>query len=227
MSSFLPFIFIIMVLGVIVLMYFSSRKVLVRRKLKRSPLVHIKEFKDQEVATIQGKVQYAKRPLIAPLSGRPCAHFRIIVEKKVKSKNHSTSQQSSWQKIIEDEQSSPFLILQDGYAAILDHQSRLSYLVEDRKYSSGFLNDASKKLENYLKSHGHRSENLLGFNKTLRYKEGVLEEGEHVAARGIGKWVASSELSLAIDAEKVLLLVAPEDDSLYLSDDPNLIPDPG
>ncbi len=217
MNIFIIFIFAI-VIGSIIYGYYFSRKGVVRRKLNKVPLITIANFKDDQVAKVCGIAKFVKAPLVAPLSGRACTHYRIVVEER-----RSSGKSSSWHTIIESEQSSNFLIKDGSHYALLDRKNRKSYLVPDAKYNSGFLNDPTPELESFLNMHGHKSEGLFGMNKTIRYREGVLEEGEQVAVTGRGRWMDASQFNLDLGIEKVLVLVAPEGEEIYLSDDPKLI----
>ena len=60
----------------------------------------------------------------------------------------------------------------------------------------------------------------MGFNKTIRYKEGVLEKDEQVAIYGKGKWTKASALNLPERYGNILEITAPEGENVYLSDDP-------
>jgi hypothetical protein len=74
---------------------------------------------------------------------------------------------------IIDEKKSGDVIVRDGDAYALVQSGRLmeSYIVSDKKFTSGFLNDATPALEAYLRGHGHSSEDFLGMNHSLRYHE--------------------------------------------------------
>jgi hypothetical protein len=214
-----PIIFVVIILVVIAIIFFGyyySKKAKIKRKLKNAELKSIAKFKSGDIARIVGKVEFIGNPLLAPLSNRECSYYYIHVERKVKSGKSST-----WRTIIEEEVSSKFLIKEgDNYAYINDNNLKC-YIVQDKSYSSGFLNDASVNLENYLNRKGYESEGMLGFNKTLRYKEGILEGAEEIAVFGKGVWKNASELSLPEKYGKVLEITSTNDVAVYLSDDPD------
>lgn len=178
----------------------------------------IAHFKNDDIAKVRGEVKFVKEPLIAPLTGRACEHYRIVVEEQRRS-----GKSRSWHTIIEEEESSNFLVKEGSHYALMDHKNRKCYLVPDAKYNSGFLNDATPELEAFLNKHGKSSEGFLGMNKTIRYREGVLEEGELVAVTGMGRWMETAYFNLNLETDKILVLVAPEGDEIYLSDDSDLI----
>jgi hypothetical protein len=212
-----PIILIVIFVVIVVIILFNSftQKAIVKRKLKNTPSKEIKDFRNGDVAKIVGKVEFAKKPLIAPLSERECTYYNILVEKKV-----SNGKSSSWKKIIKEEISQDFIIREKDKIAIIETQNIKSYLVPDKKFSSGAFNDATPNLESYLHKHGHESTGLLGFNKSIRYKEGVLEKGETVAVVGVGKWTETSEL---VKNTSVLKITAQNEIPVFLSDSPDTL----
>ncbi len=163
-------------------------------------------------------MELAGPALIAPLSGRRCAYYYVLVER-----NSRTDKNSSWNTIIEEEVSGKFVIRDGRHCAQIKANNLKTYLVQDMSYSSGFLEDATEVLEKYLEDHGERSETLLGFNKTLRYKEGILEEGEMIAVVGRGEWKSAGESQLTNLNGPVFVISSTADEAVYLSDDPDTV----
>ena len=78
-------------------------------------------------------------------------------------------------------------VLDDGTGpAIVEVEDAQISVVMDARFRSGAFNDATPQLESFLAKHGWKSTGLFGFNKSLRYAEGVLEEGESVTVFGRG-----------------------------------------
>nr|WP_321412023.1 hypothetical protein [uncultured Carboxylicivirga sp.] len=213
------FIIIIAVVGLIIfLIAYFNNNARVKRKLKKAPVKRVSSFYAGDVAKVVGKVELVDEPLIAPLSGRPCACYHIIVEQQT-----SSGKNSNWHTIINETKHCKYLIRDGNAHAMVDDRELRSYIVKDKSYRSGFLNDATDVLERYLNQHGLESENMLGMNKTIRYKEGVLEKGEEVAVYGKGNWKQAEQLGLPDYYGRVLVLSSPDDDTVYLSDDPSTL----
>lgn len=214
-----PIFFIIVVLIIIsifLISYFFSKKAIIKRKLKNADFKSIGDFKDGEVAKIIGNVELIDEPLISPFSNSKCSYYYIHVEEQV-----SSGKNSRWKTILEEEVSSKFLIREgDNFAYINDNHIKC-YIVQDKSYSSGFFNDASENLEKFLNNKQIKSEGFLGFNKTLRYKEGILENNEIIAVFGKGIWKDVVTLDLPEKYEKVLEITSNEGVAIYLSDDPD------
>ncbi|MCU4157024.1 hypothetical protein J1N10_13625 [Carboxylicivirga sp. A043] len=195
---------------------FFNNKAVIKRKLKKAERKRLSEFIDGESARVVGTIECFGTPLTAPLSGRKCAHYYILVEQE-----RSSGKSSSWHTLIEEEVSGDFVIRDGANRASIQGPTVKSYIVQDRKYKSGLFNDASQNLERYLKQKGHESENMLGFNKTLRYKEGILEQGEKVAVYGKGVWKSAESLNLPEAFGRVLEIQSTSEEAVYLSDDPD------
>lgn len=214
-----PISFGLVIIVAIILRFYFSRKAVVKRKLKKAAGMKISAFLSGDIAKVVGNVEFVGEPLIAPLSGRRCAYYYVLVEQLV-----STGKSSHWKKIIEEEVGGTFVIRDGRYRAHINSDSTLkTYIVQDEEYESGFRNDATETLENYLRANNMESENLLGFNKKLRYKKGILEEGECMAVMGRGEWKNAREVNLPDSMGKILVLSPTDEEPIFLSDDPDTV----
>ena len=197
---------------------YFSKKAIVKRKLRKAVHKRISHFSSGETAKITGKVELVDEGLLSPLSNRKCAYYYVHVQQKV-----SSGKSSHWKTIIEEEATSKFIIRDGSHYAYINSTNIKSYILQDRKFSSGFLNDATDTLESYLREHGRKSENIFGLNKRLRYKEGVLEPGEEIAVLGTGEWKNASQIQLPETYSKVLVMSSIGNEPLYMSDDPDTV----
>ncbi|WP_346859294.1 hypothetical protein [uncultured Draconibacterium sp.] len=205
---------VVVIVSIIIVKWFFSKKAIIKRKLKKTEKKRIVEFKAGDVAKIVGKVEFVDAALIAPLSKRECAYYYIHVEQKV-----SSGKSSYWKTLVKEELSCRFVIREEDSCAYINDNNLKSYIVQDRNYSVGFMNDATENLEQYLHSRGHESEGFLGMNKTLRFNEGVLEKDEEIAVFGHGVWKDATQLKLPAEYGRILEITSPPNDAVYLSDD--------
>lgn len=192
---------------------FFSKKARVLRKLKRANFKSISKFKNGEEAKLIGSVVPVDKHLVAPLSKRKCYHYHILVRQRV-----SQGKRYKWKTIIEEEVFVTYLIKDGKHFAKLNGNRLNSYLVNSKRYSSGYLEDATDDLEAFLHSKGYKSEGFLGFNKTLSFKESVLEEGGVVSVYGKGTW----NDSLGIN-EPLLEISEIKKGGIYISDAPVIL----
>lgn len=211
---------IIVVIGAIILLsFYFSRKQVVLRKLSKIPLKPATGLKTSELTKVTGKALHVKSPLIAPLSGRECVFYTIKIEKRV-----STGKSSHWKTIINEEKTQEFFIDSNGDFVIVrpthSPKNYLSYLVKDKRTSSGAFNDPTPEFEALLKQYNIDPINLLGFNKSLRYKEGIIEIGEQITVSGIAKWKTLNEPIPDYHYSKIAELVSEGKEKLIITDVP-------
>lgn len=211
-------IIVIVVLGgIVTLAVVFSKKAIIRRALKSAPLKRIHEVQNGEKARVVGRIVYAGKVLTSPLSRRHCAAFHVEVQEY---RRHGKS--GSWVTVINDEQKGD-IVIHDGMGNAQIEPSVISLMVQDANYSSGTFNDATPELQEYLRFHGRESTGLLGFNKQIRYKEGILEQGELIAAVGVGTWHSARARNINLAQDRLLVLGPDEKGKLYITDDPGLI----
>ena len=74
-----------------------------------------------------------------------------------------------------------------------------------------------------MQQHNRQSTGLLNFNKSLRYKEGILEENELIAVGGKGEWKDAAALGFNLPVQRVLVITEAEKAKLFLTDDPSVM----
>lgn len=189
-----------------VLAYWFGGDQVTRRALQRVPRKRIGDLRDGEEARVIGVVG-VEAPIRAPISGRRCAYYRVVVEEQYES-----SGRRSWRDVLDEQDGVDFLVKDETGEALVKTTRVEAVLEKDRSKSSGFLRDATPELEAFLKKHGRSSEGLV-FNRTLRYREGVVEAGERVAVAGLVRRKTP---------EARPVLAAPPNGSLLISDETDL-----
>ncbi|MEM7084758.1 MAG: hypothetical protein AAF489_01170 [Bacteroidota bacterium] len=203
----------IIVVVALFIYYFSTKQVIIRT-LKKSPAQPIARVQNKEYAKIIGQAKHVKDPLQAPVSGRQCIFYQIVVEKKG-SKN-------SWHRVIDETRTQDFFIESQGEMAIvkMDQPKNFQkiYLDKDHSTSIGFLQGNDPKLESFLKSRNYKSTNFLGFSKTLRYKEGIIGLNEKIAVMGVAQWKSLNQPIEGYNYSKILTLSGNENQKLLITD---------
>lgn len=187
-----------------------SRDAVIKRKLRRAKRIPIKDFPDGGVAKIVGRLDYVGRPFNAPLTGRRCAQYLVEVEEKDGS--------GEWERLTEEEAGQDFFLDDGTGEALIKLQDARIAVTKDRDYSSGTFKDATPRQERFLFSKGEKSTGFLGFNRSLRYKEGVLRRREDVAVYGVGRWKKDDE-----GGPERLVLAGTSRVPLCVSDDPGVL----
>lgn len=199
-----------------------------RRLLRNATAVRIGQAREGELVKLVGRLRYVgdEAPLKAPLTDRFAAYYEVEVDEHKKRGKHG-----SWEQIIRERASHPQVWLEgsvSGERALVDLAFAEVELVMDARFSSGTFNDPTPRLEAFLYSHGESSQGWV-FNKALRYREGVLEQGERIAV--LGRVVVEPDPDPAAAGQQGgyramatrLRLVAPEEHALLVTDDPALL----
>ena len=151
-----------------------------KQRLRRAPRRMIDAFKEGEAAKIVGTLSYLGEPLRTPLTGRACACYEILVEEY-----SAMGGTGSWEVVIREFKGQAFMLRDETGLAIVSPEGAELVITLDSQTKSGTFYEPTVRETNFLKSHGRKGKGWV-FNKTLRYREGILEEGESVAVLGQG-----------------------------------------
>ncbi len=208
---------VIIVSGLLLIVFstFFSKKNRILRELKKVRRKAIHNVRSNEYVKIVGKTKYAGTPLVAPLSKRKCVYYDIKVKEK---------RGKHWKNIIDDVQFQDFFIQAGTESAVIHLSDKRAnekriHLVADHTFSSGFLNNADEKTEQFLKQYGKNSTGTLGFNRTIRYTERIIELDEEIAVMGIGKWTTIDTPIDGYSDARVLALTGTKEQKLLITDE--------
>ena len=219
MQPMIPILIALAIGTILFCVYYFSTKQIILRKLSKTRQKPVASLKANEFVKIHGKALHVQDPLIAPLSKRTCIFYTIQIEKKV-----STGKSSHWKTIVDEERIQDFFIEQNGSYAIIkptkNPKNYISHLVVDEKTSSGTFNDPTHEFKALLERYHIDSENFFGFNKQLRYKEGIIEVGEKITVAGIAKWKTLSEPIPEYSYSKIVALESTDKEKLIITDHP-------
>lgn len=196
------------------------------RALRAAPRVRVADAQEGQLVRIVGTLRAHRETLVSPLAARTCAHFDVLVEERVKS-----GKNSSWRTLFREHDSRDFVVEDESGRVIVDTGGLEVALVQDHHQRSGTFEDASPELEALLARNGHTSTGFFGMNRTLRYREGVLEPGERVSVLGWAHWEDDPEGERDLSAaayrtatrKKRLVLQPSAESPVRASDDPKAL----
>lgn len=193
------------------------------RRAMRALAVHrIDDVLTGQKARIVGEVE-PLRTIHAPLSGRACVYWRVHVEEYRRS-----GKNGRWHTIVDEHEGVDFLLRDGDQKALIKAAYVHPVLERDGSWSSGVMNEAAPELKAFLAERGHSTEGWV-FNKSMRYREGVAEPGELVAVVGVGRRERDPDEHARPDGYRDvamperLVMDAPEDGPLLLSDEPGML----
>jgi hypothetical protein len=200
-------------------LHVNAKDTATRRALKSNRLIAIGDIRDGATVKISGRLAFAMVPLVAPLSGRRCAAWEVVVIRKVVTST-ARGDSTRWEEIITEQRSQDFLLDDGTGRALVKARSPMMALSRDANFHSGAREAPTPRLEAFLASHGWASANTIGTRHELLYHEGVLEEGEQVAVLGSARLEADpdAEAGSYRCASLRVVIDEPDEDPLMLSD---------
>lgn len=215
----------ILFLGIIAMFYLVvvyrslySIEAIVKKKLFNKDPIKISSFLNNETEKIKGNVIYFNTPLIAPLSGRKCAYYQILVEEYRVSGNSGSRKV----KIIDEEKFDDIVIISDTKDfAIIDSKNINSHLYLDNKleYVSNDHHAITIAMEKFLEVNNFKSKDFFNCNKELYYTEWVIDEDETLVVYGKANWQKTYSTITNIPKEKVLVFDTDVKETIYVSND--------
>lgn len=164
-----------------------------RSKFKKADRIH-KLMADTETTAIdslkpgpveiRGRVVSTLPPAPSPWSQKPCVFYHFHVEEQRSSTDQHGHHSTYWVDYINDRRSDPFHIEDTtGSVEIAPGEGEFQ-MNTDFATISGSFNDAPENLRAMLNTRYGRDTQGLIFNKSLRYKESLLENGDEVYVFG-------------------------------------------
>lgn len=190
------------------------------RSIRAAPRVSVADATDGTLVRIVGTLRGAGTLVRAPISGRTCAAFHVIVEE---------GGGKNWLCVAEEREAHEFLVEDASGTALVRLRTKEgdAAIVFDR---SGFIHDAPVAVGAFLAARGRRPVGHLGLNHGLRYSEGVLAPGERVAVVGRARWIddpngiatadRTADYRAPAQRRRALVLEASELSPVRASDDP-------
>lgn len=197
--------------------YSGDRKA--RRVLAAAPRRAVVDVAEGEFVRVVGTVE-VERPVDAPLSGRECAHWRVIVE-DFSVNDHEGS------RMVDEHDGVDFFVREEGGDRALVSTRLIQALLEDEsERRSGPRAAATPEVEAFLLGRAKKSRGWI-FNKSLRCRETVARPGATVAVVGVARWERdpTEEASAGAGYREAhmpmrLVLEGPDGGALLLSDEP-------
>jgi hypothetical protein len=170
------------VFGGIVVLAMSRSDLERRRKILATPTSRIANAPGTGLVEIKGRIVPGEQGFVqTPFSHTPCVWYRICVEEY-----HSGHKGGGhWSKVHTECDGRVFYV-DDGSGQLARVQPRNANVVLDvlNVAQSGTFRDPTPDLQAFLHSRGLHSTGLLGFNRSLRYREERLVPGDHLFALG-------------------------------------------
>lgn len=171
---------IVIVILIAVLSWYFGASQRMKRQLRAAKKWQLNELPEDTHGRVIGQARALGEQLAGPLTGRPCVYYIAMVEEQ-----RSTGRSTYWRTVASETRGVPFMIEDGTGRAIIDPTGAQVALNFDGNSKSGTFNNADPVQEAFLARHGQKSQGWV-FNKTLRYREAMIEIGETIAVLGSG-----------------------------------------
>ena len=155
--------------------FFLSKEERIKRKIKKTKAKKLSEVKTGEYVKIQGVALTDERIMNSPLSKKKCIGYQVLVGRQMSSYYED--------KYINEEIIQNFYLSQDDKKILIIPNKANIDLKKENIRNSGLFKDYDSNIDAFLKRHQTKSTSF-GFNKSLDFKEGILEEGDKLTVVG-------------------------------------------
>ncbi|MEZ4384100.1 MAG: GIDE domain-containing protein [Nannocystaceae bacterium] len=196
-----------------------------KRALRDAGCVSVTDYPDGGVKRIVGELSLLDEALTAPLSGRRCAAYEIVIEAPGQYSTH---------RVAHEIRSVPFVVRDETGQAVVRPEHAGVLITSDVRSTSSWSDDPTPEEEALLR---RLASSYIGqtINSRLVYREGVLEPGEQVAVLGHGIRSCDDEVSETVTHDggyripagpTVLTIVGSPANPAFISDDPSALTTP-
>jgi hypothetical protein len=135
---------------------------------------------------VVGHVKRRGDSLRAPISGRPCVAFQAEIEEQRGQK---------WVSRLRVREAQPFVVVDESGPTFVDVEGPFELeLSTDEEGSTGLFGRMGAAQRQVVKSYVKPSVDLFGASNKVRYREGILRDGQSVAVGGPGTRELSAEI---------------------------------
>ncbi|MCU0435076.1 MAG: hypothetical protein MUC87_16580 [Bacteroidia bacterium] len=193
----------------ILILYYFSNSVRIKRKIKRQQQLFIHHFPDGGVGRVSGKAFFNGSYINSPVTTEEGLYSRVTIFQYVR---HNSEVQ------IFEKKHPEFFIISDatGYALVYVKHAKETYSGET-EYNSTFSYIPPVNPAKFLADHYIISEEFFGVRNALRINEFLLKESMEISVFGKGYWVSTQQLGINLPVNRVLVFGMKSEDELYIT----------
>ncbi len=163
------------VAGASLLAWTLNRDAHIRRRVNKMRLTPMRDVVDGRRVKVSGIVDLPAPPLTAPLSGRPCAAWSVVLQEPAEG----------WHTVAQESVAAEFsLVDETGMSARVTAGNVEIVYSLDVGVESGWNRPPTERLREILVRHQKELDSFFGRPRRYRALEGVIEHGERVTVVG-------------------------------------------
>src|SRR3989344_7077963 len=128
---------------------------------------------------LYGKVVAKKEVLTSPLAQKPCVHYYYTIEEYRRQGKHNR-----WVVVFKETSNCLFLLKDNTGQVLVNLKDAIIEIPSDFEYSSSFGRDPPLNIRNFLKQKRFSHEGFFGINKSLRFREYLIQPGDQLYVFG-------------------------------------------
>jgi hypothetical protein len=128
---------------------------------------------------IYGKIVPADKILTSPFTQKNCVYYRYLIERL-----ENSEKSSKWVKIKEGEDRTLFYLQDETGKVLVDPKGAEIDIPPSFEFTSGIGKDPPQQIKNFLQANKISFEGFLGINKTMRFREYILEPNNNLYIMG-------------------------------------------
>lgn len=185
-----------------------------KRLIENTPTSKIRSLA-MGLVEIYGEVLPEKKNLLkSPFSQKDCVYCKYTIEEyRREGKN------SHWVTVKSAEKMAQFYLKDDTGTVLVDPRGARLEIPMDFEFNSGWGKDPPESVKQFLKNNKMNFEDFLGFNKTMRYREYIIEPGNNIYVMGTAGDNPFVDLgNLAENSAGIMIQKGTIDKTYYISD---------
>jgi hypothetical protein len=173
----------------------------------RIPIKPTFQVTNGEVIRVKGIVQLPGKSLIAPLSGRICAFYTVIVRQYW---NRARSDLKGYQ--LEETRCGDLAMLcEDGTWVVIDAKKSENNIGNEYNYAYNFWSLDREALNLFLQKFGKKYDPVVALGERIEASEKIIIAGDLLWAAGKAEWRDSGDLNFALPVKRYLHIGPPAD----------------
>jgi hypothetical protein len=161
---------------------------------------------DGEIIRVKGIVQVPGKSLVAPLSGRVCALYHVIVTQYWKRAQTGDLQ---GYRIEETKAGDLVMLCEDGTWVVIDAKSSDNNVGNEYNGSYDFWSLDKDALKTFLRIYRKKYDPAVALGERIETSEKVIIAGDLLWAAGKAEWRDAQHLTFALPVGKYLYIEAP------------------
>lgn len=186
-----------------------------KRLIENTPTSKVRSIAMGLVEVYGKVVLYNDKSFAGPFSKKKCVYYKYTIEEY-----RSSGKSSRWVMIKKEDNAAPFYLQDDTGSVFVDARDAEVDIPSDFEWKSGMGNDPPANVMEFLNSKGIKHDSLFGFNKTMRFKEYIIEPDNMLYIMGTAKDNPYIEEGSAQTNEADIMIGKGKNNLYYIADKP-------